>query len=78
LNEHPKKTKKGCMPFCHSPKSFVSKMVPLEGTKSQKKNKHAKQPHKDKIIRDSLRERFIKNKRPLNHTHVSLKKEKQP
>jgi hypothetical protein len=24
-----------------------------------------------------LRERFIKNKRPLNPTHISLKKEKQ-
>jgi hypothetical protein len=26
----------------------------------------------------SLRERFIKNKRPLNPTHISLRKEKLP
>jgi hypothetical protein len=25
-----------------------------------------------------LRERFIKNKRPINPTHIFLKKEKQP
>ncbi len=27
--------------------------------------------------KESLRERFIKNKRPLNPTHISPKKEKQ-
>jgi len=24
-----KKTKKGCMPFCHSPRSFISKVVSI-------------------------------------------------
>jgi hypothetical protein len=28
--------------------------------------------------KESLKEKFIKNKRPLNPTHISLKKEKQP
>jgi hypothetical protein len=27
--------------------------------------------------KESLKERFIKNKRPLNPTHISTKKEKQ-
>jgi hypothetical protein len=31
---------------------------------------------KIKRRRDSLKERFIKNKRPLNPTHISPKKEK--
>jgi hypothetical protein len=44
--------------------------------KSQKKNKHAKQPQEDKRRRDSPRERFIKNTRPLNPTHISPKKDK--
>jgi hypothetical protein len=35
-------------------------------------------PQEDKRRRDSLRERFIKNKRPLNPTHISPKKDKQP
>ncbi len=42
-----------------------------------KKKKHAEQPQEDKRRRDNLRERFIKNKRPLNPTHISSKKEKR-
>jgi hypothetical protein len=29
-------------------------------------------------MKETLRESFIKNKRPLNPTHISLKKEKEP
>jgi hypothetical protein len=28
--------------------------------------------------KESMKERFIKNKRPLNPTHIFLKKEKEP
>jgi hypothetical protein len=38
--------------------------------------KQTTHPQEDKIKRESLRERFIKNKRPLNPTHISLKKDK--
>jgi hypothetical protein len=34
-------------------------------------------PQEDKRRRYSLRERFIKNKRPLNPTHIFPKQEKQ-
>ncbi len=56
---------------------LFQKWFPL-GAKSQEKKKQAKWPQKDKRRRDNLRERFNKNKRPLNPTHVSPKKEKQP
>jgi len=37
-----KKTKKGCMPFCHCPKIFVSEVVSIKGVKSQEKKKQPK------------------------------------
>ncbi len=53
------------------------KWFSLKGAKSQDKNKHAKQPQEDKRRRDSVREGFINNKRPLSPTHVFPKKMKQ-
>jgi hypothetical protein len=29
LREQPKENQKGCMPFCYSPRSYVSKMVSI-------------------------------------------------
>jgi hypothetical protein len=37
----------------------------------------SEQPQQDMRRKESLRERFIKNKRPLNPTHIFLKKKKQ-
>jgi hypothetical protein len=34
--------------------------------------------HEDRTRKETLRERFIKNKRPLDPTHISPKKDKQP
>ncbi len=56
-------------------KVLFQKWFPLEGAESEEKKKQAKQPHENKRRRDSLRERFIKNKRPLNPTHICPKKE---
>ncbi len=56
---------------------MFQKWFPLDGAKSQERKKHALQPQEDKR-RDNMRERFIKNKRLLNPTHIFLKKEKHP
>jgi hypothetical protein len=53
------------------------KWFPLVGVKPQEKKKQV-EPHEDMRRKESLRERFIMNKRPLNPTHISPKKEKQP
>jgi hypothetical protein len=38
----------------------------------------SEQPQEDMKRKNNLRERFIKNKRHLNPTHISPKKRKQP
>jgi hypothetical protein len=40
------------------------------------RKKPTKHLQEEKRRRDSLKERFIKNKRPMNPTHIFLKKEK--
>ncbi len=55
---------------------LFQKWCSLEGAKSQEKKKQVEQLQKDKRRRDSMREMFIKNKRPLNPTHISPKNEK--
>jgi hypothetical protein len=72
-----RKPKKDVCHFAIVLEVLFQKWFPLEGGESQKKKKHAEQPQEDKRRRDSLRERFIKNKRPLNPTHICPKKEKQ-
>jgi hypothetical protein len=57
-------------------KVLFLKWFPLEGAKSQEKKKQVEQPGEDKRKRNSMSERFIKNKRPLNLTHIFPKKEK--
>jgi hypothetical protein len=63
---------------CHSTivlEVMFQKWFPLEGAKPREKNKQAK-PYEDRRRKESLKESFIKNKRPLNPTHISPKKEK--
>ncbi len=55
---------------------MFQKWFPLKGIETQEKKKQAEQPQEDKRKRESLRGSFIKNKRPLNPTLISLKKEK--
>jgi hypothetical protein len=54
------------------------KWFPLEGVESHEKKKQVEQPQEDKRKINSMREGFIKNKRLLNPTHISFKKDKQP
>jgi hypothetical protein len=49
---------------------LFQKWFPLKGAKPQEKNKQTKQPQEDKRRRDNLREKFIKNEKPLNLTHI--------
>jgi hypothetical protein len=54
---------------CHSVivlKVLFHKWFPIQGVKPQKKKKHTKQPQEDRRRKQTLRERFIKNNRPLN------------
>jgi hypothetical protein len=53
-------------------------LFPLKATKLQKKKKQTKHPQEGKKRKETLRGRFIKNKRLLNPTHISLEKDKQP
>ncbi len=64
------------MPFCYCPRSLFHKWFPL-GVEPQEK-KHEKQPQEDKRKKENLRERFVKDKRPLNPTHIFPRQEKQP
>ncbi len=43
-----KKTKKGCMPFCHSLRSSISKVVSTRKSKATRENKKKKQPQEEK------------------------------
>ncbi len=72
-----KEPKKDVCHFAIVLEVMLQKWIPLDGAKSQERNKQAKQPQKDKRRRDNMREKFIKNKRPLNPTHIFFEKEKQ-
>ncbi len=65
------------MPFCYCPKSFVLEVVSIKRSRAIGEKKKIEQPQEDKRKKDIMRERFIKNKRPLNPTYISSKKEKQ-
>jgi hypothetical protein len=56
---------------------LFQKWFPLEGVESHERKKQVEYLQEDKRRRNNLMERFIKNKRPLNPTHSSFKKEKQ-
>ncbi len=56
---------------------LFQKWFPLNGIESQEKKKKVNQCQEDKRRRDNLKERFIRNNRLLNLTHISFKKEKQ-
>jgi hypothetical protein len=49
---------------------IFQKWFPLERLESLERKKHAKKLQEDKRKIISLREKFIKNKRPLNLTHI--------
>jgi hypothetical protein len=51
-------------------------VVSIRRSKITRKEKSAKHLQEEKRRRDNLRERFIKNKRPMNPTHIFPKKEK--
>jgi hypothetical protein len=65
------------MPLFYCLRNLFQKWFPLEGAKPQEKKKQTKQSQEDKRRKEILRERFIKNKRPLNLAHLSPKKDKQ-
>jgi hypothetical protein len=73
-----RKPKKDVCHFAIVLEVLFQKWFPLEGAKSQEGKKQRKQPQEHKRRKDCLRERFIKNKRPINPMHISPKKEKQP
>jgi len=55
---------------------LFQRWFPLERAEAHEKKKQVEQFKEDKRRRDNLRERFIKNKRPLNPTHIFAKNEK--
>ncbi len=64
------------MPLCHSPRSFVLKVVSNRRSRAIGEEKQVEQPEEDKRRKERLRKKFIENKRLLNHRHMSLKKDK--
>ncbi len=72
-----KEPKKDVYHFAIVLKVLFQKWFPLEKAKLLEKKEQAEQRLEEKRKRNSLRQRFITNKIPLNHTHISSKKEKQ-
>jgi hypothetical protein len=67
-----RKPKKDVCHFAIVLEVLFQRWFPLERAESQEKKKQVEQFKEDKRRRDSLRDRFIKNKRPLNpYTHFS-------
>jgi hypothetical protein len=64
------------MPFCHSPKSFVSKVVSIRRSKITGEEKIGKITSRGQKKKRQFEGKVIMNKRPLDPTHMSLKKEK--
>ncbi len=71
-----RKLKKDVCHFVIVLEVVFQKWFPLEGVKPQVKKKQIGQSHEDKRRKEILREKFIKNKKPLNLAHLSPKKEK--
>ncbi len=57
---------------------YCSRSSILEMVSNPQVKKQTEQPHENKRKKETLRERFIKNKRSLNLVHISPKKEKEP
>ncbi len=70
-----RKPKKDVCHFAIVLKVIFQKWFPLVGAESHEKKKQA-QPQEDVRRKESLRERIIKNKKPLNPTHIYVRKEK--
>ncbi len=56
---------------------LFQKWFPLQIVEPHEKKKQTKQPQEYKRKKETLKERFIKNKRPLNLAHFSPKVDKQ-
>jgi hypothetical protein len=65
------------MPFCYCLETLFQEWFIVKGVEPQEKKKQNEQPQEEKSRKEMLRERFIKNKRPLNPTHIYPKKEKE-
>jgi hypothetical protein len=64
------------MPFYYSLRSFVSKMVSIRRKKAMREKKASKTT-RGQEKKGEFEGEVIKNKRPLNTTHIFPKKEKQ-
>jgi hypothetical protein len=49
----------------------------VKGIEPQEKKKQSEQPQEEKRRKETMRERFINNKRPLNNANIYLKKGKE-
>ncbi len=56
---------------------MFQKWFPLKIIEPHEKKKQIKQPQEDMRIKETLQERFVKNKKPLNPSYFFPKKEKQ-
>jgi len=62
------------MPLCYYPRSCVSKMVSTIRSKAIGKEEANRASSENKRKKETLKERFIKNKRPFNHANMSPKR----
>ncbi len=65
---------------CHSAiilEVLFKKWFIVKGIKPQEKKKQSEQTQEEKPRKETMRERFIKNKKPLNPTHIYPNKEKE-
>lgn len=65
------------MPLCYCPKGYVSEMVSTRRSKAIKEEETDITATWGQEKKETLKERFIKNKRILNPPYIYLKKEKQ-
>ncbi len=65
------------MSFCHSPRNYVLEVDSIRWSKITREKEISKATSKGQKKKRQYEESFIKNKRPLNPTHICLKKEKQ-
>ncbi len=66
-----KKPQKDVYHFANVLEVLFQKWFPI-GAEPQEKKKHKEHPQEDRKRKETLREKFIKNKRPLNLTHIFL------
>jgi hypothetical protein len=62
------------MPFYHNSRSYVLEVVPIKRRRIIKEEKTSETTSRAQKKKRQSKERLIKNKRPLNPTHISPKK----